>query len=83
MRRARFKTVRQSGIGRLFKGDALDHIAAALIGRHGFQQPPFAIEHADSSRAIEFMTRKDIKIGIERLHIGLAVCDPLRPVDQH
>ena len=51
IRRARFELVRQHVVERPFEAHRSDHVAAALIRRHGSEQGGLPIEHADAGRA--------------------------------
>jgi len=81
--RAGLELVGQLGIGGLFEADGMDHVAATLIGRHGFQERAFAVQHADARGAVKLVPRKRIEVGIKRLHVSRPMCNPLGAVDQH
>jgi hypothetical protein len=70
-------------VGGLFKGDGQDHVPAALPGRHGIEQLPFAVENADAGGAVELVAREDQEVAIERLHVDLAVGHGLGRIDQN
>ena len=70
-------------IGGFLEGDALNHVAAALIGRHFFEQRGFAVEHADAGRPEKLVAGKGEEVAIERLHVNAQVRDGLRAVHQN
>ena len=59
-----------------------DHVAAALVGRHGVQQPGLAVENADARRPEHLVAGEGVEIGVQRLHVDLHVRRGLRAVDQ-
>ena len=81
-RRAGFEPMRRFLVGGAREGHAFDHVTAPLIGRHCVQQPVLAVKHPDTGWAVKLMARKDIEIGIERLHVDRPVCGRLATVDQ-
>ena len=62
--RARLKLVRQVVVQGLFKRDHLDHVAAAMVGRHIRQQRLFSVEYADPRRAEQLMAGKGVEVTI-------------------
>ena len=80
--RAGFELVRQVGVGGLLEGDHLDHVAAALIGRHGVEQRGLAVEDADAGGAEDLVAAEGVEIGVERLQVHLHVGRGLRAIDQ-
>src|SRR5579864_3184468 len=66
---AGFKLVRQLVVDRLLEGHGTDHVAAALVRRHGIQQSGFAIQHADSGWTIDLVTGENVKVTIEGLDV--------------
>ena len=67
---------------RLLEGDVLDHVAAALPGRHGFEDARAAIDDADAGRREHLVAGEDEEVGVQRLHVDRHVRDRLRPVDE-
>ena len=65
------------------KQHAADHAPAAQEGRHGLQQFPLAIEHADARRAQHLVAAEDEEIDVQGLHVGLLVRHALGPIHQH
>src|SRR5437016_12192806 len=53
MGRACLKLVGQLVVNRLLEGYGTDHVAAALIRRHGIQQSRFAVQNADASWTVQ------------------------------
>ena len=56
-------------VGGFFKSYSLDHFAATLIGWDALEPLTFAIKHANTGGCINFMTRENIKVGIQLLNI--------------
>ena len=52
-----------------FKSHETDHVAAALIRRHFFQQFRAAVQYSDPRRAKNLMTGEGVEIAIEILHV--------------
>ena len=77
------EAVRRLGVGDVFQGDFVDHLAAALIGRHAVQMLGLAIEHADAGGAIGLVAGEDIEIRIEVLDVDGHVNGGLAAIDQH
>ena len=83
MRRAGFEAAGNIGKGGFLKCHAADHIAAALIRRHGVEQVGLAIEHTDAARPIELVAGEGVEIHIQRLHIDRAMHHGLGAIEQH
>src|SRR5581483_3767689 len=58
---------------RLFECNRGDHVAAALVGRHGLKERGFAVKHADAGGAVHFVAGKGVEIAVERLHVDFQV----------
>ena len=82
-RRAGLEAVRRVGIGDAVGGHVADHLAAALIGRHGLEQRRLAVEHADAGRPVELVAGEGIEIAVEVLHVDRRDAPRLAAVDQH
>ncbi len=52
-----------------FKRHQTDHVAAALIRRHFFQQLPSPVKHPHARRTEQLMTGKGVKIAAEILDV--------------
>ena len=78
VRCASLKLEGQSLKGSVFKGDAGNHLAAALIGRHAVQQFLLAVEHTNAGRSIDFVTGEGEEVAVNVLHVhrevGHALC---------
>ena len=70
-------------VGGLLEGDRADHVAAALIRRHRFEQRGLAVEHADAGGPEQLVPGEGVEIAVERLHVDRHVRHGLRAVDQH
>ena len=68
--------------GRALEADVLYHLPAALVGRKPVQPVLFAVENAHSGRPVDLMTREDIEVCIEVLHVNGHVGDALSAVHQ-
>ena len=60
-----------------------DHLAAALVRRHGGQPLRLAVEHADAGRPVELVAGEDVEVDVEVLHVDRQVHGGLAAVDQH
>src|SRR5713101_5345645 len=69
MGRASFKFVGQLVVDRLLEGYGTDHVAAALIRRHGIQQSRFAVQNADASWTVHLVTRENVEVAIQSLDV--------------
>ena len=67
--RTRFEFVRQLVVMRLRESDRANHVAAALIRRHFFEQFGPSIQHADSGRPKHLVPGKRVKITVEILYV--------------
>jgi hypothetical protein len=74
---------RCGGSWNLFEGDAKDHLAATLPGRHRRQQLMATVEHPDPGRPVGLMAGKGIEIAAERLHIDGQPGRCLAAIDQN
>ena len=83
VRRAGFEFVRQLVVSCLLECDGTDHVAAALIRRHGVEQRRFAVQHADAGRPVNLVAGEGVEIAVERLHVHLHVRHGLRAIHQH
>ena len=83
VRRAGLELVRQRCIRRGFERHRFDHVAAALVRRHGVEQIPPAPQHADAGGAVQLVATKDVKVTAEPFQVRRVMSDPLGPVDQH
>src|SRR3546814_14308610 len=61
----------------------INHVAAALPGRHVFKYVVTHIQCADSGGPVQLVPRKRIKITIDGLHVDGLVGYCLGAVDQH
>ena len=80
--RACFELEGQIVVGGLGKGDGADHVAAALVRRHGVEQRALAVEHADAGGPVNLMAAEGVEVAIERLHIDGEVRNGLCSVDE-
>ena len=69
VRRACLELGGQVGVGRLFEGDGLDHLAAALVRRHPLEQGFLAVEDADTGRAEELVPGEGIEVAVQLLYV--------------
>ena len=83
VRRARLEAGGDPGVAGLLEGDALDHRAAALPGRHRLEKFAAAPQRADSRRSVELVTREGVEVAAERLHVDGHVGRSLGAVHQH
>ncbi len=65
------------------ESDFANHVAPALVRRHGIEQRGLAVEHANASGAVEFVPRECVEIAIQCLHIDFEVRHGLGPIDQY
>ena len=80
---SRLEFGRQRGIGRARKTHGPDHLSAAHIGDHLFQQGFFSIQDAGTRRRIHFVAGKSVEITVQILHIHSPVHHALRAIDQN
>ncbi len=79
---AGFEFVRELVGGERAQVDALDHIAAAQEGRHGFQQLLAPVQRADTGWTAHLVRGKSQKIHIQILHIHREMRHRLGPIHQ-
>ena len=63
--RPRFEFVGDDVVNRLFKADRTDHVAPALIRRHGLEQRRLAVEHPHAGRAVNLVAGKGVVVAVE------------------
>src|SRR5580658_6382770 len=80
---SRFKSLGCRLIGGLLKRNVRDHVAATLPWRHILEDFGFSINYADACRSENLMSREDVEIAIQSLHIRTHVGNGLRAVDQY
>ena len=73
----------QHVVGGTLELDVGNHLAAAVVGRHGVEQLLFAIEHAYAHGAVHLVRREAVEVAAEGLHVDGCVCHCLRAVDKH
>ena len=83
MRRACLKLVRQLVVDSLLEGHGANHVATALVRRHGIQQSGFAIQSADAGRTIYLVTGENVEVAIQSLHVHFEMRHGLGSIDQH
>src|SRR6266446_6680425 len=83
MGRASFKFIGQLVVDGLLEGYGTDHVAAALIRRHGVEQSGFAIQNADPSRTIDLVTGENVEVAIQDLDVHFEMRHGLGSIDQH
>ena len=82
--RARFELVREARSRSCVpERDLVDHVAAALVGRHRFEKLRACVEDADPGRAVELVPAEGVEVAVERLDVDALVDDALRTVDEH
>ena len=77
------EALRRHLIGGFFEGDGLDHVAAALPGRHGVKDHTLAVKHADAGWPVGLVTGEHVEIAIQSLHIDRHPGRGLAAADQH
>src|SRR5262249_60898965 len=60
-----------------------DHVSAALIRRHSLEQPGLSIQHPDTCRSINLVTRECIEVTVEILDVNSVVRRRLSSIDHH
>ena len=80
-RRACFKFGGRRGVEGALEADAQDHVAAALVGRHGVKQVVAAVEDADAGRPVVFVRGEGEEVAAEGLHVHRHVGDGLCGID--
>src|ERR1700739_855240 len=83
MGRASFKFIGQLVVDRLLEGYGTDHVAAALIRRHGVEQSRFAIQNADASWTVHLVTGENIEVTIQSPDVYCEMRHGLGSIDQH
>src|SRR5215471_8107606 len=83
VRSSRLEFVRQGVISCFLEAYRGDHISAALIGGHSLQQLGLPVEHPDTGRSVDLVTRERVEIAGEILNIDLCMRRRLSPVNQH
>ena len=61
------------------EADPLDHVAAALVGRHRLQMLGLAVQHAHAGGAVELVAGEDEEVGVQLLHVDRDVLAPPGP----
>ena len=80
--RAGFELERQVVVRGFLEGDGADHVAAALVGRHGLKQRSLAVEHADAGGPVDLVAAECVEVAVEGLHIDGEVGHGLRAIDE-
>src|SRR5260370_24456495 len=83
MGRASFKFVGQLVVDRFLEGYRTDHVATALVRRHGIQQSVLAIQNADAGGTIYLVTVEDVKVAIESPDVHLEMRHGMCSIDHH
>ena len=84
VRGARLELVREARVGRsFFEADHVDHLPATAPRAHGLEQCAFAVQHANPRRSVRLVTRKNVEVTVQCLHVHVHVRNGLAPVDQH
>ncbi len=65
----------------LVEMNSLDHIAAALVGGHRFEEGIFAIKDANAGGAVAFVAGECVEVDIESLHVDREVGGSLGAID--
>src|SRR5688572_13819552 len=78
-----FKLIRQNVVMSLLESHQADHIAAALIGRHGLEQVRPSVKNSYARGTKQLVARKRVKVAPKLLHIDLEVGHGLRSVDKN
>ena len=82
-RRAGLEAARRIVVGRRLEGDAPDHAAAALPGRHRGEELPPPVERADAGRTVDLVAREGEEVAAERGDVDPHVGGRLGAVDEH
>ena len=80
--RAGLKLIRQPLVGGFFKGDACNHLSAALIGLHLLQKGFTTIEHANACGSIDFVSAEREEVASQGLHIDFEMRHTLCAIGQ-
>src|SRR4030095_10672364 len=83
MGRTRLKLIRQDVVVGFFEGYQADHITAALIGRHLFQELTTPVQHTHAGGPKHLMAGKRVKITAEILHINSQVRHRLCAIEEN
>ena len=83
VRRAGLEFVGQIGVFGFLEGHQPDHVAAALVRWHGFEQRLLAVQHADPARPVNLVAGEGVELAIEFAHVHRQMRDRLRAVHQH
>src|SRR6476661_10551963 len=75
--------VRWIAIGDPVSRNLPDHLAAAIVGPHRHQVLVLGIEHADASRAVQFVAGKDVEIAVDIPDVDAQVNSALAAVHQY
>ena len=78
-----FKALRRRLVEGLLEGDILNHVAAALPGRHRVQDLGLSINNANSCRREDLVAGKNVEVAIDGLHIDAHVRDRLCAIDKY
>ena len=68
--------------GALLVLDVQDHLAAALIWRHGFEHFLASIQNTDARRPAHLVSREGEEVAADFLHVKRAVPGALRGIDE-
>ncbi len=79
----RLKFVGQVIVQGLLKSDGLDHVAAALVRRHRFEQLSLSVEDSDPGGSVELVSGKGVKIASQAANVYPHVGRGLGPIQQH
>ena len=82
VRRSRLEAAGNAAVRRSREIDRLDHVAAALIRRHFFQNLRAPVKHADARRPADFVPGKNEEIAADVLHVEREMRGRLRRVHQ-
>ena len=63
----------------LLEGDRADHVAAALVRRHGLEEAGLAVQDADAGGAEQLVAGERVEVAIEVLDVDLAGEAPPAP----
>ena len=83
VRCTRLEFVRNLVVDRLLEGDRTDHVPAALIWRHGFQQGSLSVQDTDSGRSVCLVPGESVEIAVNLLYIDRQTRGRLSTIDQH
>src|SRR5690606_6991089 len=83
IRRAGLELLRRFTVGGTLETDGMDHVPAALPGRHGVKQSLASVQRTDAGRAVQLVPGEGIEVTIQRLDVDCLVSHRLGTVDQH